>query len=347
MAILVLNLPSKEMKPTVRAIHISHLLTLIEMRGGDTVALLKSLGLKARALDDPAHRVPSEKIGSLLLGAAIQLKDPLLGLHMGDAATPAVIDSVGYAVTHSPTIGDAFDIVIRSARYQNEAFHCSLQTQDRNSTFIVSFIDPDAEAARHLSERALAHVVHWIAGLTGVDFKPVEIRFPHNRNQDRKEYQRVLKAPVSFNQHHYAVVFDPAILSVRLPEANLQLGQILQHHLDQALAAMPMLDNLMDAVRREVAANLTDGPISMPVICEKLGMSPRTCQRKLREEGLTWNKLIEQLRKNIAMQYLSGSGLPAYEVSYLLGFSDQAAFNRAFKRWTGVTPGKYRQQLKG
>ena len=85
----------------------------------------------------------------------------------------------------------------------------------------------------------------------------------------------------------------------------------------------------------------------MPVICDKLGMSPRTCQRKLREEGLTWNKLIEQLRKSIAIQYLGGSGLPAYEVSYLLGFSDQAAFNRAFKRWTGKTPGKYRQQLKG
>lgn len=334
------------MKPTVRAIHLSHLLTLIEMRGGETAPLLKMLGLRAAELDDPNQRVGSEKIGMLLVGASLQLKDPLLGLHLGSVSTPAVLDSVGYALTHAADVGESFDIVIRFAQYQNEAFECNLETKGSKATCTVLFREPDPEAARHLSERSLAHVVRWIPGLTGKPFTPLEIHLPHNREEDRKEYQRVLGGPIHFRKPQYAIVFNADILNEPLPEANHELGRILQHHLDQALAALPRRDNLMDAIRREVASNLTGGPVSMPVICDKLGMSPRTCQRKLREEGISWNQLIEQLRKSIAIQYLAGSALPAYEISYQLGFSDQAAFNRAFKRWTGITPGKYRQQLK-
>jgi AraC-like DNA-binding protein len=108
------------------------------------------------------------------------------------------------------------------------------------------------------------------------------------------------------------------------------------------LVKYPPRDSLIDQVRNLIAEEFRGGEASLERIADRLGLTPRTLQRKLQELGTSYNDVLDQLRRQLAVRYLREPRMAICEVAYLLGFSEASSFHRAFKRWTGLTPKDFR-----
>ncbi|HEY3257361.1 MAG TPA: AraC family transcriptional regulator, partial [Gemmatimonadaceae bacterium] len=135
-----------------------------------------------------------------------------------------------------------------------------------------------------------------------------------------------------------ALLVDEAMLSYKLPISPAYAAEVLTAHADELLEKLESSKSTRGRVERLLMPSLKGGDVSMKTIAGKLGVSRQTLFRKLKSEGLTFEKVLDELRYKLALHYLSGKKMSVNQTSYLLGFSDPAAFSRAFKRWTGSSP---------
>jgi AraC-like DNA-binding protein len=122
------------------------------------------------------------------------------------------------------------------------------------------------------------------------------------------------------------------------------LFSILDMHARTLLDQLPGPSDIVGHVREAIEAELQGGNPTLESIAKRLAMSTRTVQRRLREQGVLFNEVLDEMRFQAARFYLADRGIAGAEIAYLLGFADQSSFNRAFKRWTGQTPSDYRSR---
>jgi AraC-like DNA-binding protein len=175
--------------------------------------------------------------------------------------------------------------------------------------------------------------------ITGVDWSPRSVSFIHHEPASTERHQRLFRAPVRFSQPHDALAFDRALLARPLLTAEPALAGVLERQAELLLTRLPPQGSLRGAVRRALLPALPGGEPRIERVAKALAMTPRTLQRRLSEDGITFQGLLDDLRRELANHYLQGQGRPAAEVAFLLGFADPSAFRRAFKRWTGSSPG--------
>ncbi|MDF5729485.1 MAG: AraC family transcriptional regulator [Rhizonema sp. PD38] len=124
------------------------------------------------------------------------------------------------------------------------------------------------------------------------------------------------------------------------------LGRILDRYIEVLLAKLPQSGSFIDSVCREISRELRGGNLEVEAITKRLGFVSRTLQRKLKEAGTSYQELLDETRQSLSTHYLQEQHITVSEVAFLLGFSEASAFSRAFKRWTGTTPGEFRRTLK-
>jgi AraC-like DNA-binding protein len=150
-------------------------------------------------------------------------------------------------------------------------------------------------------------------------------------------------AVIAFAAPFSGFIFETAHLDRELPERDPNLHLLISRHADQLLASLPKVETFTERVRNQLVSELRGGDPTAPIIARKLGVSTRTLTRKLEAEGHAFKELLEELREGLAIRYTTSTDLLLSEVALLLGFSSSAAFNRAFKRWTGQSPIEYRR----
>jgi AraC-like DNA-binding protein len=191
---------------------------------------------------------------------------------------------------------------------------------------------------------AACHLVglrHYPKDLTQPDF---EVWFRHERPADISEYQRTFAGGLlNFGAPMNGFTFKREYLGLPMPDADPQLHTLISKHAEAMLAELPSALSLTERVRDLLAKELASGSPTLANISHKLAMSERTLTRHLEEEGTSFKALLEDLRHRLAVRYVRQSDLPMSEIAFLLGFSQSAAFYRAFRRWTGQTPLEYRQ----
>jgi AraC-like DNA-binding protein len=157
------------------------------------------------------------------------------------------------------------------------------------------------------------------------------------------ELETYLGTPIAFSADRCAFRFDGSDLDRPQRLADPQLAAFLERYAEDALAALPDVGRVSSQVREILARGLQDGEVSLKSVAKKLAMSERSLQRKLGSENTTLKQITDDLRRELAIDYLKRHELSVSEVAYLLGFSDTAPFFRAFKKWTGLTPGEFRR----
>jgi len=167
---------------------------------------------------------------------------------------------------------------------------------------------------------------------------PKAIRFTHEEPSYRAEYDRIFGTPLVFRSHMNAILFDEELLSVRLPHTNPYVFRLLSQHAEALLTRLDNSKSARGRVESLLMPMLHTGQASMEMIAGKLGISRQTLFRKLKAEGVTFEKVLDKLRHKLALHYLKGKKVSVNETAYLVGFSEPAAFSRAFKRWTGSSP---------
>lgn len=307
--------------------------------------LLAAARLEPGDLDDADGHVP-QAVEQRLWREAVRLtRDDCFGLHLSERLSIDAFGALGFAVRSSATLGDAYE---RAARY--------LRLLVRGPALAIE-VEGDAARLRHEPPRGLApsrHSVEFLMGnlvaigRRGVDasFAPRIVRFRHEAPGRADEHRRRLGPDVRFGEAHDEIVIDRALLARPMEQAEPALGAVLDQHLGALLAALPEGASFLQRARSALAAELGKGEPSLPALAARLRTSPRSLQRRLRQEGTSLSTLLDGLRSELAVRYLSESRESISEVAFLLGFSEVSTFHRAFKRWTGVTPAAYRREQR-
>ncbi len=313
-----------------------------ERLGVDAGAVLRAAGVERRTLEDPDARLPNRAAAALWAKAYALSGDPVLSLHVAEACPLGAYKVIDYMAATARTVGEAFRCSARYFDLVNTAVRLPIDAAGDPVTFDVVGERGPADVTRAYAEYCLAVFVLHVRAATGVAFRPRRVTFTHRRPPDTGEHERIFGCPVRFEEEHNRLSLDRATWEA--PARGPQPGvlRVLIDHANLLLERLPRGPDLVERTRRAIGGRLRGGDPSLQGVARELGMSDRTLQRHLRDVGHTFNGLADEVREATARLYLDQPDLALAEVGYLLGFAEQSTFNRAFKRWNGVTPKQYR-----
>ena len=328
---------------TIQASSVNKIVNFAATYGVPAPSLYRAVALDPAVLSDPDSRIPFSQLVSLYEAAALLTGDDTFGLHLGENIDPRVFDVLGYVAMNSPTIGEALERIVRYHSIWQDGALLILEAADATTKITYSYLDRSITQYRQDSELTLAAIVALGRMVTDSDWSPVEVRFAHVGPVDASEHMRIFRAPVRFSADSCQLTIDTSTLVLPIAKADPGLRALLDRHAEELLAKHPRPDSIVDRVRSLIGAELNGGDPSLERIAHRLGLSGRTLQRRLREQGSSHNEVLDQMRKDLAQRYLQEPEMAVCEIAYLLGFSESSALHRAFKRWTGMTPSEFRR----
>jgi AraC-like DNA-binding protein len=292
-------------------------------------------GLSEAALDDAEARVPQPAYARLWDEIERRATDPFFGLHFAEGQVGAATFSVvGFAAKSSRTLGEALERVARYSRLLNDTEEITLAREGRA---LVVGQNPRGAApqwSRHKAEGAIANYVVLGRKWTGQPWSPLAVSFRHEAPGDVSEHRRIFQCPVRFGRERNELRLDLAVLDLPLDDAAPDLGEYLRRRADRLLA-LSSPKALLDDVRLAVREGLPSGHPDVATLARRLGTSTRSLQRRLAEEGTTYATLVDEVRRDAALELLADRHVTVEEAAFLLGFADARGFRRAFERWTG------------
>lgn len=310
--------------------------------GADWRAIFRSCGIDSAAIADSEARFARSSYDQLWPAAAKWTGDAGIGLHVGERIQPHAVNILGYLMLSSATVGEGLERAIRYHRViTGENW---IEIEKRANSMLIRLIPgnlPEEARALHTEYVALL-LLNLLSWVSGDDVQPTEVRFAHPRLADEAEYQRALQCSVRFDCPENTVLLSGAVVSRPSLNANPEIARIHQEFAENQLAEFGE-ESVAHGVAKLLASLLEVGPLDLSTIAKCQHMSPRTLQRRLAEEGTTFQKILESLRRDLCLRHLKSARDPLSEIAYLAGFADASSFNRAVRRWTGQTPLRYRQ----
>jgi AraC-like DNA-binding protein len=303
--------------------------------------LLREAKLDERQLRDPAGRVPLAAIARLWRALASSVSDPALGLRVGADVHVREFGVVGYALAFSSTVGSALRRVSRYSRILSDAHALTLETAGE-ATWVRLDMQSELRAFRPAVDYRLAAILSVCREIAAAPIAPLIVQLPYRRPPDVKEYERFFGGPLEFGTLVAAFLLRNDDLARPNAMADKTLTSYLDRLAEQALASVRSEPSFREQVRRMLWSELTETVPTLPRAARRLGMSDRTLQRQLRDQGTTFAELLAELRREMAPSLLRDGRLSVSEVAFLLGYEDPSAFRRAFRRWFGRSPRSYR-----
>ena len=331
------------MRPMISVAAMTGLLEAITAAGKDPDQILRALGLDRSVLRNPEGFVASSIFTRLLEEASRQTGDDCFGLHFGERFNPKNIGSLAYVVINSPTILAGIENGARYLKVHNQAAATSLDTEEQWVYLRNRVTDSDVDSARQHNEYSMAVILNTVRLMVGSEWRPQEVQFAHQTPARTTEHNRIFGVPVLFGRATNALVVEHEFIERQVPAADPRLCRILQRYLEHVLADMPPEDKMVASVRKAIAETMRERDPTIARVAKKLGSSPRTLERRLKERGTRFKKLMDDTRLRFAINYLKDRDHTLTQIAFLLGYSEVSAFNHAFKRWTGSSPLKYRQ----
>jgi AraC-like DNA-binding protein len=309
--------------------------------------LADALGLADNALTPTPEALPVQTYIRLLQQAAELSGDADFGLHVGERMRLATYAVYGMIVLACPTFGEAVAQVMRYESLAHDLGTSRIEQDGNEALYVWDSPWLAEQPCRHLPESVTAGIMTFVNWIAGQRVPVIEIGFTHAAPERLGEYQRIFQAPVRFNAGRNYARFSAEILSWPVPNADASVAPILKQHAEELLrarAAAGQEQQVIHQVRELLVQGLAHDRARLPLVAEQLGMTPRTLQRKLKEHQISFQQLLDDTRMSLAERYLQDPRLSLTEIAFMLGFQEQSSFNHAFKDWTGLNPGAYRQQ---
>lgn len=308
--------------------------------------LLERLGLTEQDFVDPDALLPLEAYISAWEAITEGPGREDLGLQLGAHQSPRLLGALGYAMIHAPSALGATELFRRYRRLVSDTLAPEI---DIDGQFVTYHLVWPARVARivQFADCAFAGTLALMKELAGLPAStPLAAeawyQCPQPGGADRSQ---ALGCPVRFGAPETRFVLHQKLLEQPLPRADPGLFSYLERHAQAVLGRLPVDGRTAVRARRLITEALRSGEPSPAAIGKQLAVSERTLQRRLREEGTSFAELLDSTRRELSQLYLSEPGVAAYEVAFLLGYSEPSAFHRAFRRWTGSTPQEFRQKV--
>lgn len=272
--------------------------------------------------------------------------DADLGLHLGVAIATSISGHLVAAVLRNcATLADA---ITRFSRYHDLFTDCvRIEARTEGRTVHVACVPRrGVRPRRHHVEAVLGTFVTAMRGLTEDRFALQEVRLRHPGPRLSPEHARVFGAPVLFGQAADEVVFDGRLLAMPIVLASAELLRELELLADGQLARVGKASTWAQRTAAAARDMLLAGrvPALADVATRLAAGSPRTLQARLAGERTTYREVLDGVRRKLATSLLANPALALTDIVFLLGFAEQSAFNHAFRRWAGTSPGEFRRR---
>ncbi len=334
-------------QPTMAAGFAAALLDYAESRGAPRAHLLAASGLEAADLADQDARVPVAAYQALIAAGIESTGDTALLLRHTLESKLETISVVGQIVHSSQSLAHSITQLNRYLRLMAEVDIAGAPDRyellrEGGAVWIVDHVAVSGPGHIGLEASFARFVSEFRRSFPDVPFAlEMEVTYPAPPHAG--EYPALFRIPVRFEAARNALRIDPVWLSA---ESDFEPGHaycfgIFTRHADALLEALGRSDRLRDRIEAAILPDLHEGSLSMDKLARDLGMSRQTLYRRLKAEGETFAEIHDDLRRRMALDYLTARKVSVNEAAYLLGFSEASSFVRAFKRWTGHSPTAY------
>ena len=318
----------------------------LKTEGLDVAALFHEAGLDTRALSDPDARFPTEGVSRLWQLAVARSGNPAIGLLTSNVVRPASFDVVAYTMMSSPNLLGTLKGVARYVGIVSDAASVAVTEGHDGCRMTLELFGGGQPVPRQRFEFDLMTILSFCRWVANRDLRPLalELRFPPPA--DPQPYRDAFKCPLHFNAAVNALLFAGADVIAPLPTAHPLLAEV---HERLASEHLQRLDHAQTSSRARAAIlrRVADGEPRRAEIAKELEMRERTLQRRLEAEGTSFQRLLDDTRRELAQQYLGQTDFSLADACYLLGFRDLSSFFRMSKRWFGTSPRQYRLRLMG
>jgi AraC-like DNA-binding protein len=339
----------RQPQPNAPAGHVSaaavlNILNYCAERGVAGSALLERCGISPGILTAPNGRVEFPRCVDLLNEGAAALADPYFGIRLAEHTPLGLLGHYGQAIRFSADLGEAMSLAVRFYRFWTDATELVHGHRDGLVGLVMAAPDDlDPNWLRHDVEHVMKMILVVGKQLVHGCVRPSSVRFRHAPPPSTDYYRTAFEIEPEFSAPENAIWFKGDALGNPIGGADPQMKQVFETHLQQALDSIPHVGTLERRIAALMAELLPRGEVSLERIAATLGISGRTLQRELDERGISWRDLHDRVRMALAEEYL-GRSLAMNEVAYRLGFAEVSSFYRAFHRWKGITPARFRQR---
>lgn len=306
--------------------------------------LLSSAGLTEAEFSKPGARFAVSCYPDVLQTLADASGNPLITLSLGEATQPRLLGSIGFLMATATTLEQAYQSLIDYLPLLIEGAVLEMQPTPEGSLLTLELNQNDPRAIEYF----LACLVNWPRWLTGRQVQAHAVRLALSEPDNIQPYQQFFAAEVEFGAARNQVLLNSEYLSLSCLDANGEMHQLHREFADSLLSKSNQQGALIAQTRNLIRQQLAEGGSSVrrEQVADTLGLSLRTLQRKLGLLGTNFQDLYDQTRRDLCLQLIQRGLLSFGEITFQLGFANQSAFQKAFKRWMGVAPSQYRKQIK-
>ena len=314
--------------------------TLIEF-GADPAAIFRAVGLDPDLFSNPENVYSYAALGRLAAESVRVTRREDFGLRVGSKLGVQAVELAGLVSLHAPTVGEALQVVIEGLRTTDTGGAVYLETKAERAACGYIVRASNVEAADQIIDGAIAVLFNTMRALCGPGWRPLGVRLARTAPPDRAPFAKFFEAPIEYSALAAALIFPAATLHAPARDHKPEYAQILAPLLKEALAKAS--DDFVTSVRSVIRSQVGDGPVTRDRVTRALGLNVRTFARRLETHGLTFSTLADEARYDAARGLLMKDRKMG-EIAAMLGFAEQSAFSRAFKIWSGTTPGRWRAE---
>jgi AraC-like DNA-binding protein len=322
------------------------ILQYVAAQGCDLNGIYQKADINPAWLEDPDRQISGELLKYLWRESVFATGDHDLGLHIGEAFDLPAIGLLGYVLLNCQNYGQVLDKLSIYTRLfsQGVAIHYQV-LEDRvycDCEIVGGLKNYLLDEPRQPIESTFSALIKATQQLTGKSLQPQAIWFQHPAPIDYSEHRRIFQTEVKFSQSINRVVFSASSLNWTVRSANANLLSMFERHALDMLDILTEPENYTQKVVKTIAQNLQGQTPTIEAIARSLLLSVRQLQRELQLEHTSYQQILDETRKDLALKHIQNQQTSIHDIAFLLGFSEPSAFHRAFKRWTKQTPRNYR-----
>ena len=332
------------MATLIRASNLRGFGALVRELGADPAPLQGRFGIAPEAEHEEDGFLPFEPFVRLLDAAADELDCPDFGLRLSRWQGLDILGPVAVIARNAQTLQDGLGSVARYLYVHSPALRLAVASRSAQAdlTFTYEVTELDLPVLRQGYELSLANGVRMIRLLGGPDALPSRISFQHEQMGPDAAYADALGCEVRFGQSWCGFELSPDVAGRTIDRADSETRRLATKYLEATYAPVTTLSERVAALARRL---LPTGHCTADAIADQLNLHPRTLQRRLAQEGVRCQDLVERVRRDQAAAYLAEPGLQLSQIAGLLGYTEQSTLNRSCRRWFGMTPRQYRADL--
>lgn len=325
---------------TVSISQVVGLLEYLQAQGISADTLFANLPLSKQILEDRHNRITVGEWLDTFERAQLLTNDPHLGLNLGKAIKPGSFGLLGYLAMNCPDLRSVLERIPRYTRLVGETGR--VEMVDHGEVVEMRWV---ADMTPYPQQLAIWNLTAWMSfgrWITSQHIEADEVWLVGDPDDMANDLAEFTGGTVHYNKPFAALLLGKDIMKCSVLQADEELRRMLD---DQAQRQLRDVNGSLEFTRfveNALLESLKKGEVGLPLLASRLGMSPRSLQRRLRDLGSSYQEVLDETRRNLAMEYIRDARLSLLEISQQLGFAEQSSFNRAFRRWTGDTPSNYR-----